>query len=97
MSLAWTWLYLLYLHIHLVNADYVIWIHQTIALRLVGMAFEMHSGDTKPKASSSVKINNSNGDTDHDVGKPSVLEIVTYSFFFIGLHKGGYNIARSVF
>ncbi|KOB72502.1 putative leukocyte receptor cluster lrc 4 [Operophtera brumata] len=74
ISLGWTWLYLLYMHIRLVNAVYVVWLNQNIALRLVGMAFEMHGAVTQTTNRPSTSAT-STGVNDRDVFNPSALDI----------------------
>lgn len=41
LSLAYTWMYLIYLRYNIDSTIYVFWLHQTMALRLVGLAFEL--------------------------------------------------------
>ncbi|XP_052753456.1 lysophospholipid acyltransferase 7-like isoform X2 [Galleria mellonella] len=91
ISIAYTWTYLLYLHFNLTSTKYVLWIHQTMALRLVGLAFEVNMADRSKMfqrglSSSKMPIDDSNGLS----SEPSILDIVAYSYFFIGLHKGPY-------
>ncbi|XP_004932164.3 lysophospholipid acyltransferase 7 isoform X1 [Bombyx mori] len=92
MSLGFTWLDLLYIHCNVDDAVYAIWVHQTIALRLVGLAFELNSADMtkleqKP-GPSSVKINIADVDSIHV--EPYAVDIIAYAFFFVGLHKDSY-------
>uniref|UniRef100_A0A2A4IYZ5 Lysophospholipid acyltransferase 7 n=1 Tax=Heliothis virescens TaxID=7102 RepID=A0A2A4IYZ5_HELVI len=45
LSLAYTWLYLIYLNFNLDVTNNVLWIHQAVALRLVGLAFEINMAE----------------------------------------------------
>ncbi|XP_032517578.2 lysophospholipid acyltransferase 7-like [Danaus plexippus] len=88
ISMAYTWLYLLYLHSYVIN-DYVIWIHQSMALKLVGLAFEMNAVHVKAEGKSPVsKINLR--DMDNTPPDPSAADIIAYAFYFIGIHRGPY-------
>lgn len=75
-----------------------------MALRLVGLAFEVNSEQgpvqgpipgtsQQPSTShtSAVKLTTSVSKQSEDHGKPvepSAVDIISYSYFFIGLHKG---------
>ncbi|KAM3965091.1 lysophospholipid acyltransferase 7 [Aphomia sociella] len=92
MSMVYTWTYLLYMHFNLTcNTKYETWLYQAIALRLVGLAFEVNIAD-KSKVfqrglpSSKFLI----GDSDNVSSEPTAVDIIAYSYFFIGLHKGPY-------
>lgn len=57
LSLAYTWMYLVYLRYNIDSTIYVLWLHQTMALRLVGLAFELctpERGIARPSASNKV-------------------------------------------
>ncbi|XP_045516667.1 lysophospholipid acyltransferase 7-like [Pieris brassicae] len=89
ISLAYTWMYLFYLHYYL-PPNYVIWIYQTLALRLVGLAFEIHLAH-RAKGETRVSVTRVTiGDSDLITNDPSAVDIITYTYFFIGLHKGPY-------
>ncbi|KAJ8722113.1 hypothetical protein PYW08_004515 [Mythimna loreyi] len=126
LSFAYTWLYLMYMNYNMdVTTNYVLWIHQVIALRLVGLAFEItmsekvklysqrHSlkGDAKPLFSKhqldSSPTSNQNilstnrftrssavgyeyADLSSAPVEPSVLDVISYTYYFIGLHRGPY-------
>ncbi|KAJ8731320.1 hypothetical protein PYW07_004484 [Mythimna separata] len=128
LSFAYTWLYLLYMNC---NTDvttnyYILWIHQVIALRLVGLAFEVSTAekwksnaklkaDSKPllkptpqpqdttdtsnqnilstnktltSASSMVRF--SSVDLTYPPYEPSAAEVISYAYYYIGLHRGPY-------
>ncbi|XP_050350473.1 lysophospholipid acyltransferase 7-like isoform X2 [Nymphalis io] len=89
ISLAFTWIYLLYLHLNVTNI-YIIWLNQTLALKLVGLAFEMNAVQirTDAKGISVSKINIR--DVDSIPPEPSAADIIAYSYYFIGLHRGPY-------
>ncbi|XP_049873463.1 lysophospholipid acyltransferase 7-like [Pectinophora gossypiella] len=93
MSLAYTWIYLIYLHVTL-RSVYAIWMHQTIALRLVGLAFEVYMAakPQKNKPTSSKQSMEKYTGIEPDVSSvdPSAVDIITYSYFFVGLHRGPY-------
>lgn len=83
-SLAFSWIYLMYMHYHAECSEYVIWLHQTLALRLVGLAFELHITDrTKTEL-------NTGAPNDQEVVnlKPPTSDIISYAYYFIGIHKG---------
>ncbi|CAG4971840.1 unnamed protein product [Colias eurytheme] len=89
VSMAYTWLYMFYLHQNAVN-DYVLWVHQTLALRLVGLAFELNMAQ-KIKSEPRVSMTKMNmGDNDVLSTDPSAVDIITYAYYFIGLHRGPY-------
>ncbi|CAH0585680.1 unnamed protein product [Chrysodeixis includens] len=56
MSLAYTWIYLVYLRWNIDSTVYVLWLHQTISLRLVGLAFELCAPEKGSRPSSSSKV-----------------------------------------
>ncbi|CAK1551110.1 unnamed protein product [Leptosia nina] len=89
ISLAYTWMYLLYVHIYVLDI-YVIWIHQALALRLVGLAFEIFVAQ-RAKTEGRVSLTRMTiGENDLLTVDPSAIDIITYAYFFIGLHKGPY-------
>lgn len=67
---------------------YIIWLHQTLALKLVGLAFEINAvqikTDTKGVSVSKLTI----GDSDTTTPEPTAADIIAYSYYFIGLHRG---------
>lgn len=85
LSLVFTWMYLWYMHLNVTNI-YVIWLHQTLALKLVGLAFEMSAvhlkSEGKVVAVSKMNI------TDNSPPEPTATDIISYAYFFIGLHRG---------
>jgi hypothetical protein len=85
MSMLYTWTYLMYLHIY-VSSAYSLWIVQTMALRLVGLAFEVNSTLKSTKSLNSLRA--PMGDNVGDQLEPSAVDIIAYSYFFIGLHRG---------
>ncbi|KAL0883113.1 hypothetical protein ABMA27_016572 [Loxostege sticticalis] len=89
LSMVYTWTYLLYMHFNLVSSVYVKWLHQTMALRLVGLAFELSSVE-KIHSSSMSSLKLPIGDSDVPPVEPSAVDIISYTCFFIGLHKGPY-------
>ncbi|XP_068633712.1 lysophospholipid acyltransferase 7-like [Battus philenor] len=86
ISLAFTWTYLLYLHFHFPSHSYMISVFQILALRLVGLACELNVVD-KPKNN----YRDASANADKDVpAMPEAVDILSYAYFFIGLHKGPY-------
>ncbi|XP_047029773.1 lysophospholipid acyltransferase 7-like [Helicoverpa zea] len=51
LSLAYTWLYLIYMNFNLNITNNVLWIHQAVALRLVGLAFEINLAEKAKRQS----------------------------------------------
>ncbi|XP_075978117.1 membrane-bound acylglycerophosphatidylinositol O-acyltransferase frj-like isoform X2 [Anticarsia gemmatalis] len=93
LSLAYTWTYLSYLSFNVKREGwpYDHWIHQTIALRLVGLAFEIYMVDkAKNETSKASPSKLTLGDPENMVEDPTALEIISYAYYFIGLHKGPY-------
>ncbi|XP_063826066.1 lysophospholipid acyltransferase 7-like isoform X2 [Ostrinia nubilalis] len=90
ISMVYTWTYLLYLHFNLSCSVYVKWLHQTLALRLVGLAFEMSSLEKTGASRSMSSIRLPMGDSDIPLVEPTAVDIIAYTYFFIGLHKGPY-------
>ncbi|XP_039753349.1 lysophospholipid acyltransferase 7-like [Pararge aegeria] len=86
ISFAFTWMYLWYMHLNITNM-YVICLHQTLALKLVGLAFEMSAVQIRSDAKG-VGVSKSN-DTDI-LSEPTATDIISYAYFFIGLHRGPY-------
>ncbi|RVE41353.1 hypothetical protein evm_014000 [Chilo suppressalis] len=89
MSMLYTWTYLLYLHCNALPL-YVMWMHQTMALRLVGLAFEVNSlvkNNNSTVPSSTVRFAD---DANALTAVPNAVDIIAYSYYFIGLHKGPY-------
>lgn len=73
----------------------MIWLHQTIALRLVGLAFEVHiTSKSKLKGAKGVEMKGSVTsrpslqELETLTSNPTAVDIITYAYFFIGLHKG---------
>ncbi|XP_072949277.1 lysophospholipid acyltransferase 7-like isoform X2 [Epargyreus clarus] len=89
MSLAYTWLYLSYLHWSLQKNCYIIWLHQTLALRLVGLAFEI-STYQRLKVDPGMSTIKPNMDNECLSTDPSAGDIISYAFYFTGIHKGPY-------
>ncbi|CAH0715512.1 unnamed protein product, partial [Brenthis ino] len=87
MSLAYTWIHLLYLHLNIKDI-YIIWLHQTLALKLVGLAFEINAVQIKVDAKGVSKL--TIGDSDTMTPEPTAADIIAYSYYFIGLHRGPY-------
>lgn len=58
-----------------------------MALRLVGLAFELSSVE-KIHSSSMSSLKLPIGDSDIPPVEPSAVDIISYTCFFIGLHKG---------
>lgn len=90
ISLAYTWMYLLFLHFN-INDIYIIWLHQTLALKLVGLAFEINGSQFKIAIDAKrVSVSKMNiGDSDNtDTPEPSAADIIAYAYYFIGLHRG---------
>ncbi|XP_045448229.1 lysophospholipid acyltransferase 7-like, partial [Melitaea cinxia] len=89
ISLAFTWMYLIYLHINVTNI-YVIWLHQTLALKLVGLSFEMNAVQIKTDAKG-ISVSKMNiGDIDNVPPEPTAADIIAYSYHYVGLHRGPY-------
>ncbi|KAJ0176596.1 hypothetical protein K1T71_007775 [Dendrolimus kikuchii] len=88
MSLAFTWIYLFYIHLNL-TGTYIIWIHQMLALRLVGLAFEMRALE-KPKFEPKAASTSTVVAADNTMMEPTAVDIISYAYYFIGLHKGPY-------
>ncbi|XP_023946394.2 lysophospholipid acyltransferase 7-like [Bicyclus anynana] len=86
LSFTFTWMLLCYVHLNITNI-YVIWLHQTLALKLVGLAFEMCAAQMRSDTKS-VGASKAN-DTD-TTPEPTAIDIISYAYFFIGLHKGPY-------
>lgn len=58
-----------------------------MALKLVGLAFEMNAVHVKAEGKSPVsKINLR--DMDNTPPDPSAADIIAYAFYFIGIHRG---------
>lgn len=91
--MAYVWTYLLYLHYTIASYQYVIWLHQIIALRLVGLAFEVNNADKVKPGVKNIPVKTAPKDNVGDIAElsqlPSAPDIIAYSFYFIGLHKGG--------
>ncbi|CAB3222007.1 unnamed protein product [Arctia plantaginis] len=96
ISLSYTWTYLAYMHIieKYQSLPYILWVHQAIALRLVGMAFEIslnerikNEAQEQKNQSSKPTVDNVENSIPED---PKAIEIIAYAYFFIGLHKGPY-------
>ncbi|XP_045773317.1 lysophospholipid acyltransferase 7-like [Maniola jurtina] len=85
ISLVFTWMYLWYMHLNVTNI-YVIWLHQTLALKLVGLAFEMCA----VQVTSDGKAVGVSKNTDSITPEPTAMDIMSYAYFFIGLHRGPY-------
>uniref|UniRef100_A0A2H1V1D5 Lysophospholipid acyltransferase 7 n=1 Tax=Spodoptera frugiperda TaxID=7108 RepID=A0A2H1V1D5_SPOFR len=114
LSIAYTWLYLIYITFNIDISHYVLWVHQAIALRLVGLAFEITlaekakrqpiAGSQASKASKYSKESDlysdgtskssthrlNVGDLAYVPTEPSAVDIISYAYYFIGLHKGPY-------
>lgn len=82
-------MYLFYIHLD-ISSTYVIWLYQILALRLVGLAFEIRAVD-KPKSESKAAAS-SMADTSNTVMEPTAIDIISYAYYFIGLHKGKENL-----
>lgn len=92
VSLAYTWTHLFFLHCNLSHAEHVIIIHQNIALRLVGIAFEVYKARRERSTSAqSVEITESNDETMLEV---TAADVFSYAFCFIGLHKGKKQLVK---
>ncbi|XP_013194396.2 lysophospholipid acyltransferase 7 [Amyelois transitella] len=92
LSLAYTWTYLFYLYYNVVTTQYVLWLNQAMALKLVGLAFEVNHHDkaTNPNRQTLSSAKLSVGDNEVITSEPTAIDIITYTFFFIGIHKGPY-------
>ncbi|KAH9644907.1 hypothetical protein HF086_007995 [Spodoptera exigua] len=113
LSIAYTWLYLIYMTYNIDFTYYVMWVHQAIALRLVGLAFEITLAEKTRRqpptakgaqASKAIKLSKE-PDVNSDVASkgsnhrlndlplmtdPTAIDIISYAYYFIGLHKGPY-------
>lgn len=106
----------MYMHYNMdLTTNYVLWIHQVIALRLVGLACEVtlaekskrkiladsilamareremvnRISNLKLPSKSDVTLEKpANGDLTTELEEPSAAEIISYAYYFIGLHKG---------
>ncbi|XP_053610083.1 lysophospholipid acyltransferase 7-like [Plodia interpunctella] len=92
LSMAYTWTYLIYMYYYAATSQYVIWLHQAMALKLVGLAFEINNHDKRTNPNRPPMPNNTmtSGDNQVMTTEPTAVDIITYSFFFIGIHKGPY-------
>ncbi|VVC89225.1 unnamed protein product [Leptidea sinapis] len=86
LCLTFTWIFLIYLHFN-TYTKYALWIYQAMALRLVGLAFEMHHAQLAKSDQTKSNSRLNMGDFDFLTKDPSAVEIITYAYFFIGLHK----------
>lgn len=97
LSLSYTWTYLAYMHIieQYHGLPYIMWIHQAIALRLVGMAFEITLNERIKNETHEQKNQSSKSlfdDLENSIPEePKAIEIIAYAYFFIGLHKGKWH------
>lgn len=100
-SFIFTWAYLTYLHLYAIQSLYTKWVLQTVALRVVGLAFEMNrlQGQNRfqmPYAQSTATLFRENeakmrwGIERFEVVnvEPTAVDMMCYAFYFIGIHKG---------
>ncbi|KAJ2949136.1 hypothetical protein O0L34_g6077 [Tuta absoluta] len=91
LNVAYTWIYLIYMNCNAHMTVYIMWLHQTIALRLVGLAIELHISDRdRNNVEKNKDEDKSNVSTIPVTSDPTAVDIVSYAFFFIGLHNGPY-------
>ncbi|XP_047991567.1 lysophospholipid acyltransferase 7 [Leguminivora glycinivorella] len=94
ISLFFTWMFLLHLYFNVGCTKYSGWLFQTMALRLVGLAFEIYIFDqipSKPEPKNAPKVPT----TDERITQLTAADIVMYAYFFIGIHKGPYYTWRT--
>lgn len=101
MCFVSTWAYLTYLHIYVIQSLYTKWVCQIVALRVVGLAFEVQrlqrlNRFQVPYTASTATLYRENevqmrwGFEPPEVIniEPTAVDMISYAFYFIGIHKG---------